>query len=220
MQFCLLASTVDVGGTRRLEPSDRAAVHFALQSDQTTVAVCPGDDPIACEFAIAAGVGTILPAESTPEPEFELAWAGIGFAERLGEKFLAGWAEHRSAQLLFDVLACGSPTDGVRTVVCDAGRGVRDELHVRGPCVLVISMAVARSPYVSQHRRRAARRHSAFASISPTDPTRLPEWLPARPRVRTRMADPALAADDRMDAVFAIEAGSASSSQHVIVADA
>lgn len=222
MQYCMLASTIDIQGARRLETSDRAAVHFALQADANTIAICPHDDAVAWEYAIASGVHSVVPAETTSPQEFELVWSGMGFAERMGEKFLARWAEHRGGVLLFDVLSCSAPTGGVRTIVCDAGRGARDELQVRGACVLVLSASVVRTPYVSRHRRSVARQQSACASISSQSATARPEWQPARPRVRTTGTHAELGADRRMDFAFAMESSnaSASSSQPIVTADA
>lgn len=212
-----------MNGIRRLENSDRAAVHFALQSDADAIAVCSSDDSVAWEFARAAGIHSIVPAESlSVVPEFEVAWAGTGFAERFGDKYLAQWAIARSALLLFDVLTCSAPADAIRTILCDAGRGARDQLQVRGSSVLVVSNSVARPPYVSRYRRRVARHEPPLVEqITTPDGAHQPQWSPVRPRVRTANRYAELGADLRMDVAFAMQtSGAATSSQHLVREDA
>lgn len=220
MQYCLLASTVELNGARRLEASDRAAVQLALPSNSETVAICPADDAMAWAFAIAAGVASVLPVESPPFSAWEIVWAGTGFVERQGELFLARWADARDALLLFDVLSCSAPRDGVRTIVCDAGRGATEELQMRGPCILVLSNAVSRTPYVSRYRRHEARRLASLTAASHDPSISSGKWVPARPRVRSNGADSSRPADSRMDQAFAMDAVNDSSSQSLIVADA
>lgn len=208
-----------------LARADCAAVQWARQTTEDAIAMCPAGDRLAAEYALAAGIHCIQVLQDAPLPECEAVYVGTGGADRMGDVELARWAERMKATLLFDVLACSEPAQGVRQVTCDAGRGARFVLHVRGPIIAVLSLHVARPAYVSRFRRGAAGRQLSGTLSNAYDQVgrenRALAWQPVRPRVRAvRGPQEASTADQRLDGAFSIQAGGGKQETHVIVADA
>jgi hypothetical protein len=223
--LALIATTVAADGVRRLARSDCAAVHLALQAKENAVALCPAGDEVAVKYALAAGIPTIRELEASLVTDFQLAYVGTGFAEFVGDICLARWAEKSKASLLFEVIRCSALPEAARCVECDAGRGARHLLSVRGPLIMVLSSHIPRPAYVSRYRRQSvslqlSRDHSLAHDQLASQP-QARDWSPVRPRVRTRPAqDSPAAADDRLNDAFSIRVGGHTKSSNVIIADA
>jgi hypothetical protein len=222
--LALIATSDAAYGARALARSDCAAVQMALQTDGNATAVCAAGDKVAVEYALAAGIRKVHELGSTSPAEFQVAYVGAGAAELVGDIYLARWAELSKASLLFDVIRCSEQSEAIRDVECDAGRGARYHLSVRGPIIMVVSSHIARPTYVSRYRRQSAaqgvsrERSSAHGQVAAQ--MNAHDWNPVRPRVRARRGqnEPS-AADDRLNDAFSIRAGTHKDSSNVIVAD-
>jgi hypothetical protein len=222
--LALIASAIAADGPRHLARADCAAVQLARQANENAVAVCPMGDRVAIEYALAAGIREVYELDTSPPAEFETAFVGTGGAELVGDLHLARWAEISKATLLFDVLHVSEPVGKIYEVECDAGRGARHVLGVRGPLIMVLSPDIARPAYVSRYRRHAGAQQLSAKPSSTSDRVatglHAHDWNPVRPRVRTRRGpnEPS-AADDRLNDAFSIRAGGQEESTNVIVAD-
>jgi hypothetical protein len=220
--LAMIATSDAAEGLRTLARSDCAAIHWARQSVENAVAVCPAGDRVAMEYALAAGIRIVEELEELPPAAFDVAYVGTGGAELVGDIDLARWAERSKASLLYDVIGCSEPRQDVREVRCDVGRGARYHVSVRGPLILVLSPRVARPVYVSRYRRHAAARQLARepASVHGRRALRMRShaWRTVRPRVRTlRGPGEPSTADDRLDSAFSIQAGDRNETTNVIV---
>jgi hypothetical protein len=214
--LAIIATDVGLSGERRLLNGDRAAVVWgvALAGGVCRVA-CRDHDLEAAEYAQALGA-TVVPWDELRSASFETAIIGPAAITLVGDERAGRLSESAGAELLFDVLAA-ERTHGEWKITCDAGRGARDIVTVRGPVVLVVSPDVARPKYVSAYRRSNARHaiDPAGINVGPLTLETSP-WQPMTPRTPRPSGAGLADARTRADHAFNMQHGAAAPAQVVI----
>lgn len=212
--LAVIATDVGLSGERRLLNGDRAAVAWGVAFAGGTCRVaCPDHDLESAGYAEAVGA-VVVTWNELRSASFEIAIIGPAAINLAGDEFAGRLAERAGAELLFDVLSVDRK-ENVWKIACDAGRGVRDVITVRGPVVLVVSPNVARPKYVSVYRRSNARRAVAGINVGPTILEASP-WQPVTPRTPRSSALNLVDARARADQAFNLQQGSGAPTQILI----
>ena len=196
-----------------LASSDRAATTLAVNRFGEDLVLCvPHGEPVALRYAVGAGANDVVPIDGCNALVYIVGRGGAGID---GDRWAAQLATAEKATLILDVLDVEVWGDGVR-VQRDLGRGVREELTVSGPVVLVVADDAPQRMYVSRFRQ--------FTALPPpVEPAPIPpiNWQPVR--LRAKIADSTHrrtgAARDRMFEVFGLDDAGAKREEQIIVAD-
>ena len=211
----MIAADVDKGSACSLQPGDRAAVRWGvdLAGDGCEV-LFPAGDRTAWTYAAAVGAACVAWDERVL-PSASLVLIGPGAIDRYGDELAGRLAEQLRAELLFDGLSLERQHSGWK-IVCAAGHGAQDIVHVAGPVVLVVSGQVERPPYVSRWRLQQASRRIPTDLLETHSST---TWQSVTPRPPRPAGAATAAAELRANSAFGIESQPGRSREQPVIAD-
>jgi len=209
----IMASDSHPDGRRFLLPGDRAAISWGVSlAGKNCRAFSPAEDDLAQVFSRSLGADW-APWDNHTQPGRDLILLGPGAIQLFGDELAGHLAELHGAELLFDVIALQQQQD-IWKVTCDAGRGARDMVRVRGPLVVVVSEHAPRPAYVSRFRLSQV----TCAKVTECQQRSANHvWQSVTPRTRRTFDNGESNAEQRASAAFGIESRSSRNSDRQIV---